>query len=65
MPIELGDKCRCPAGTMVSLFNSRSEVPVLARIPRLFPRANPRFDGASMTVTPGHRRAAAALPSLD
>ena len=54
-----------PAGTIVSLFSSSSVAPALARMPMLFARANPRFAPASITRTPGQRRAASALPSVD
>ena len=54
-----------PAGTTVSLLRSRRFVPLLARMPMLVPRANPRLSPVSMTRTPGCRRAASALPSDD
>jgi len=50
---------------MVSLFSRRMFVLSPARIPMLFARANPRFTPASITRTPGRRRAVSALPSVD
>ena len=54
-----------PAGTCVSLFNSRTNSDATARIPMLLAVAKPRFASSTMTRTPGHARALSALPSVD
>src|SRR5437016_14200793 len=54
-----------PAGTIVSLFKSRTDAPEVDLIPVLAAAANPLFLVDAITFTSGQRCAAATLPSLD